>query len=438
MSDAEPVGDREFDSLMAGCKQTRLRNRVAVGVSGGADSLALCLLASNWARDNGVQLTALTVDHGLRSEAADEARQVADWLAQRQICHRILSATGARPTTGIQRIARQRRLEAINAWCRDHDHPSVLFAHTAEDQAETLWMRVGADSGPDGLAAIAPETRLAGLTLARPLLTVPKRRLTATCRVHDQSWIEDPSNHDLRHARVRLRQCAGILAECGLGVDEARRFAGAMAAARRAIDTMCCRFMQASGSVSPAGHAWFDRDAFSRLPPVFADALLRRLLRALGGGTRAPRQRRVTRLAERLRGGGTVPGQTLAGCLVVGRREGIVRVCRESAGLAPPVLLQPGRRTRWDNRFEAVWHGAEPAWLGAAGPMGAALAKTTLPHATRLAVPAIRMLDGTVHHTHLSGVDDDLSCSGAGVEVTFSPDDEWIGWLAANDRQSYT
>lgn len=115
LSDLAPLDAPEFDALM-----TRLApaGPLAVAVSGGADSLALCLLASAWVRRAGRSLTALTVDHGLRPDSAAEAAQVGDWLGAQGIPHVILNWTGPKPATGLPAAARKARYDLLLSWCR--------------------------------------------------------------------------------------------------------------------------------------------------------------------------------------------------------------------------------------------------------------------------------------------------------------------------------
>lgn len=443
-SPAEPVTDAEFARLMAACPQASAARELCVGVSGGADSMALCLLADAWARARGVRLAALTVDHGLRPEAAGEARRVAAWLAARRVRHEILRAGGPRPSAGLQRAARERRLALLDGSRRDRGAARVLLAHAAEDQAETCLMRAMADSGPDGLAAMAAEARVGGVPLSRPLLPVPRSRLAATCRTRGQDWIEDPSNFDPAFARARLRALAPALEEAGIGTARALRLAAAMGVARRAIDRECARFLDAHGAVSPLGWVRLDGAAFDALPDAFAGPLLSRVLRAVGGAARPARRARVARLRAALREARGPLVRTLGGCVVRRRADGRIDIAREPAAVAGPLDLAPGRATRWDNRFEATWCGPGPARIEAAGAAGlrpfaragaAAGAPPGLSDAPRealLSLPVPRELDGAVSIPHfVSGGGARRAGSGRRLDIAWCPDQDWIGELAA-------
>ena len=115
---------------------------IAAAVSGGADSLALCLLADPWVRKRGGRLVALTVDHGLRPGSGEEAGRVGDWLARRGIAHRVLRWRGEKPRRGVQAAAREARYHLLREGCARHGALHLLLAHQREDQAETFVMRL--------------------------------------------------------------------------------------------------------------------------------------------------------------------------------------------------------------------------------------------------------------------------------------------------------
>ncbi|KJB89963.1 tRNA lysidine(34) synthetase TilS, partial [Skermanella aerolata] len=217
----------EFTRLMDRLGPFEPSPRVAVGVSGGADSMALCLLLKSWTEDRSGSLLALTVDHGLRQNAADEAIQVGSWLKARDVAHDILRWDGVKPLSGIQSAARDARYRLLTERCHAEGILHLALAHHREDQAETVLLRFAHGSGIDGLGGMAAVRETGSVRLLRPLLPVSRDRLrtylTETC----QSWVEDPSNQSPAYARVRLRGMADILAREGWSTaraaDTARR-----------------------------------------------------------------------------------------------------------------------------------------------------------------------------------------------------------------------
>ncbi|MGH6981766.1 MAG: tRNA lysidine(34) synthetase TilS, partial [Stellaceae bacterium] len=203
---APPVAAPEFADAMAALGPFERRPRVAVAVSGGADSMALLLLAREWAAARQGDVTALTIDHKLRPEAAKEARRVARWCKARGVVHRTLAWRGKKPKGDIQAAARAARYRLLEDWCVDAGVLHLLLAHHQDDQAETFLLRLARGSGLDGLAAIAPVAERPGCRLLRPLLAMSHGRLVATLEARGQVWLDDPSNDNERYARVRMRK----------------------------------------------------------------------------------------------------------------------------------------------------------------------------------------------------------------------------------------
>jgi tRNA(Ile)-lysidine synthase len=192
-----------------------------VAVSGGADSLALTLLAHRYAIDRGIAMTALTVDHRLRKGSTTEANDVHDLLARRGISHTILTwEHDVVPTTKIQEQARVNRYALLGKWCQENAVSFLLTAHHQGDQVETFFMRLAHRSGLKGLSSMRACTRTAFGSLLRPLLSIPKVRLIATLKAVGVTWCDDPSNENLKYERIRLRRALVDLDEQGiLSVD---------------------------------------------------------------------------------------------------------------------------------------------------------------------------------------------------------------------------
>ena len=171
--------------------------RIAVAVSGGADSMALAHLLSQWGNPH-----ALIVDHGLRRGSADEAALAAARLQARKIPADIITLRHLRP--GGQR-ARHARYDALSDACARLGLTDLATAHHAQDQAETVLIRQAARSGPAGIAGMAASIIHGPVRILRPLLHVAPARLRATLRHAGLAWSEDPSNANPASPRARLR-----------------------------------------------------------------------------------------------------------------------------------------------------------------------------------------------------------------------------------------
>jgi tRNA(Ile)-lysidine synthase len=328
-ADTRPVSLAEARNLFA---QFSDQKTILIAVSGGPDSTALLWLAARWraTHRSGPAIAAVTVDHGLRAESAREARGVKRFAQGLGIAHRTLRWTGAKPATGIQEAARDARHALIAGAAKKAGARHVLTAHTLDDQAETVLLRLLHGSGPAGLQAmmrIAPYPGETALALSRPLLAVPKARLVATLRQAGIAFADDPSNRDPRYTRPRLRQLMPLLAAEGLSAARlgqlARRLQRAEAALRRAV-------IEASKSVSlsPWGEGarvTFDRARFAALPDEIA---LRLLAQAVGhAGDEGPVELgKLEALFAALSEApaGTAFRRTLAGAMVTRRDDALV------------------------------------------------------------------------------------------------------------------
>ena len=194
---------------------------VAVGVSGGADSLALVLQAAEELAVFGRKIVALTVDHGLRPTSRLEAEYVAGLMQKYGIEHHILTWTEKKPTTGIEEAARQARYALITEWCSQNNVHVLLTAHHAKDQAETFLMRLQRGSGLEGLCGIREYSVRDGLVILRPLLAVNPENLRDYLRQRAIVWVEDESNHDTTFLRGKIRQYLPELTEnIGINIEK--------------------------------------------------------------------------------------------------------------------------------------------------------------------------------------------------------------------------
>ncbi len=230
-----PISAAEFaqslDALIGKIKKPH----IAVGVSGGPDSMALCLLAQDWAKARGGKMLALHVNHGYREEAAVEAQQVKVWLKRRGIRVKILKWHHTEIKTARQEKARDARYALLQKACVKNRIGHLLLAHQAEDQAETVLMRLAKGSGVRGLAGIPAQRAMNAVQLLRPLLDFPKARLIQTCKMAGQEFLTDPSNNRAAYARGRLRRVLPLLVKEGMNVESLCRLAQRMQAAGAAL-----------------------------------------------------------------------------------------------------------------------------------------------------------------------------------------------------------
>jgi tRNA(Ile)-lysidine synthase len=283
--DDSPISASEAKRLFADWKTAPA---LVLAVSGGPDSIALMWLAARWRRAlaRGPQLIAVTVDHGLRPEAAREAREVKRLARSLDLPHRTLRWTGAKPETGLPAAARSARYRLLAQAARQSHATHILTAHTRDDQAETLLMRLLRGSGIAGLAAMARESERDGLRLARPLLDVSKSQLIATLKKAGIDFADDPTNRDVSFTRPRIRAVMPALAAEGGDARSLARLASRLARANAAVEVLAegaerylaLRDRQAEIDVASRTAKTFDMAAFAAMPE---EIRLRLLLRAI-------------------------------------------------------------------------------------------------------------------------------------------------------------
>lgn len=321
LSEPLPLGADEFSACMAALGLERSPHKIAVAVSGGADSMALMVLADRWARALGGAAIGITVDHGLRAEAAEEARTVGAWLNARSIEHHVLKWEGSEKIeSAVQERARDARYHLMASWCSTHGVDHLLVGHHMEDQAETFLMRLGHESGLDGLAAMAAKRDAFdgfGLSLLRPLLAISKARLCQTLNGLDQPWIEDPSNTNPAFERVRTRSLLRQLGRLeGISPEHLAGAARGAGAVRRvlegAVDAFLAKHQGALASASRG--AQLPLMAFLDLPDELQRRTLVRLVAGIGGDKYPPAALKMARLLAWLRGEKAATGRTLGHC----------------------------------------------------------------------------------------------------------------------------
>lgn len=342
--DEHPLEDADFARLIGSLGPFETAPRLAVAVSGGPDSLTLCLLAAKWAAARGGAAIGLTVDHGLRADSAAEAALVGRWLQARGIAHAILAWDGPKPSSGVQARARAVRHRLLSAWCRERHVLHLLLAHHRDDQIETVRLRAARGSGPAGRAGMAAIREVPGLRLLRPLLPIAKARLVLTLQALGQPWLEDPSNLDARHARSALRLAGPPAAPAEAFASVAR-----LGEQRAGTDRTLAAWLARHARTDPLGFVAIDQAAAASLDRSHLALVLRRALMTVGGGDYPPRQLRLEALLDAF-GAGRQLTRTLGGCQI--RTGGAhLLILREARAIAPARLVLAPGGVVYDRRF---------------------------------------------------------------------------------------
>ncbi len=300
---------------------------LAVGFSGGGDSLFLLRTVLDWARPRGRPVLALVVDHQLQ---ADSERWTADAVAKAQALGadaRALAWMGDKPSTGLPAAARRARHALLADATRVARAKVLLLGHTASDLAEGAAMRAEGSTVSDprewAPSPVWPEGR--DVFLLRPLLALGRGEIRQALAEQGETWLDDPANEDLRYARPRARSA---------GVGEV-----------------------VPSDAPPRPPPTFSIDAAGaiRLPRDVTATHLAAALLCAAGTERPPRGERIKRLVQRVRSGEAFTA-TLAGARIEASDD--ILVCRDAGetargGLAP-LELAPGQTGVWDGRWEVT------------------------------------------------------------------------------------
>lgn len=247
----------------------------ALAVSGGPDSTALIALASKAKRlKKAPDFIVLTVDHNLRSGSAAEAKSVANLCKQLGLKQKTLTWRGEKPITGIQNAARDIRYGLMEAYCRQHGIAALVLAHHREDQAETLLMRLARGSGLTGLTAMSPVQKYRSVSLLRPFLHVSKNNLARLCQKAGVEYIQDPSNLDDRHERVRLRAAQNHLDAIGLTSEKLSLTIDKLAQVDDDLELLVSQFLSEYSVFEAIGVFRIDRAAFRNLPQTLQERVV--------------------------------------------------------------------------------------------------------------------------------------------------------------------
>jgi tRNA(Ile)-lysidine synthase len=347
----QPIGESLFAELMEACGPWDEENpRFAVAVSGGPDSMALAVLLKEWLHPRGGTLLAIHVDHRLRENSGEEAKSVGRALATHKIPRILLRWDHeSPPQSAVHFTARKARYDLLAEECRLQGITHLFLAHHADDQAETVFMRLARSTGIDGMAGMAIRREQDGITLVRPLLPVRKAVLEATCHAREIEFLRDPSNTEARFMRGKLRAMQAPLSEAGFSPERLYEIARLAGTTRAYLEEACNLWLQSHASFDAYGTACLSTSAWKELDLPMQLRVLNRVLMAVSGAEYPPRGASLERLTTQLLLGGKAC--TLNGCFIQPSSETLLFTREE--GLAeketPANTLLPHRR--WDNRF---------------------------------------------------------------------------------------
>ena len=360
-------------------------DRLGIAVSGGGDSMALMYAASRFFGGAQTTLCAATVDHGLRPEAASEAEFVKSAAGTLGLAHNTLTCTVPTTSGNLQSNARDARYQLLSDWAVEQGIQTILLGHTADDQAETVLMRLGRSAGVDGLAAMSERQVRHGITYLRPLLTISRAELRAYLSEAGIEWIEDPSNLNEKFMRIRVRNALDTFEELGISVTALNDVAGSMQEARQALQWYTHQAAQDMATIH-SGDVALDPSPFLDLPKDVARRLLIHSIRWVSGASYPPRRKPQEEVLQAVIDG---EAATLSGCQIL-RHNNRIWICREYNAVKS-LQAKPGQP--WDRRWSVAGPDQRGITIRALGHDGLSQCpdwrETGRPRASLLATPSV-------------------------------------------------
>ncbi len=355
-----------FETALAHCFKGENPERLGIALSGGGDSTALLVLAARWAKATNSKVLALTVDHGLRPEAKDEAAAAAGLCLKLNIPHEIATWRGWDGQGNLQAAARRARYALLGNWARAQNLDAVALGHTLDDQAETFLMRLVRGSGVDGLAAMSDVASRDDIMWLRPLLgcrrTEPREFLVS----EGITWADDPTNEDTKFDRIKTRHALETLNDLGLSAENLSTTANQMRRARFALEHSCLSAARALCHVTNEGDVEIAKEGFRALPE---EIRLRLMAHTLCWASSTPYRPRLSALEQLLNFVLNENRRTnLSGCIISPGNPSHIRVSREPKAVAEATCATD---EVWDNHWIAQTDGdttaTHIACLGANG-----------------------------------------------------------------------
>jgi len=293
------------------------QNHIAVGVSGGGDSMALAHMVCVWAVEHDKQIHLLTVNHNLRDYALAEAERVGEWVKNfPNATHHILTWNyDNNPEAAVMEQARNARYDLMHDYCVENDIQTLCIAHHADDNLETFLFRLAKGSGLDGLTGMREWVDFKDIQIYRPLLNMTHDDLIEYCLKNRIDWIEDPSNRDEKYARPRLRNA---LADEGL---DAKRFAKTVSRLSRAQDALNWMVETAINTVTLKNEGEIDFEELMHFPIDIQIRTLQKTIADVGNVTHSypPKLERIEGILATIK---PSKSATLHGCVLSLSKDG--------------------------------------------------------------------------------------------------------------------
>ena len=326
------------------------KERFAIAVSGGSDSLALSVLAKLYSLENDNDFVSLIIDHKLRKESAEEARVTYKNLTQNKIKAKILTYQGEKFSSNIQKKARDLRYDLFHKYCAKNKIKFLILAHHQDDLIENFYIRLIRGSGIKGLTSLQNIFEYnKNFYLLRPLLNFNKQELLSVTKKSYSSWIEDPSNKNDKFLRVRIRKMQTKLQKEGFDPKRIIKTIDNLNTAKDSLDFYIFKSEKKYLNFYKEGYATLKSSIFNNEAQEVIFRVIIKAIHFVSGEYYPPRSDSLKGLMKNLLAK-SFKSSTLGGCLIE-KNKNIISFYREDRNIAVETLSKTKQKTNWDDRF---------------------------------------------------------------------------------------
>ncbi len=292
---AVKITNQDFEAKM---KKLRVKSDMAIAVSGGPDSLALMHLSNNYAENNQINLTVLSVDHGIREESSKEIQWIEKIVKKNKLNFYSTKLKKRINNSNTLSKARTLRYEALSKYCIKKKIKFLLTAHHLDDEIENFLMRLIRGSGVKGLSSLKEKSRYKNtqLFLVRPLLEYSKKSLIKYLAERKQAYLKDRMNSDNKYDRSRIRKLSQQLIHEGLSKVRFKNILNNLKNADIAINVAVRNYLEKYVSLKEKRIINFQSKKFIKLPEEIQHRVLVKLCRFVGKSDKVPRSRSIQEL----------------------------------------------------------------------------------------------------------------------------------------------
>ena len=326
------------------------KERFAIAVSGGSDSLALSVLAKLYSLENDNDFVSLIIDHKLRKESAEEAKQTYRSLTQKKIKAKILTYQGEKFSSNIQKKARDLRYDLFEKYCAKRKIKFLILAHHQDDLIENFYIRLIRGSGIKGLTSLQNIFEYnKNFYLLRPLLNLNKEELLSVTKKSYSSWTEDPSNKNDKFLRVRIRKMQTKLQKEGFDPKRIIKTIDNLNIAKDSLDFYIFKSEKKYLNFYKEGYVTLKSSIFNNEAQEVIFRVIIKAIHFVSGEYYPPRSDSLKSLMKNL-SAKSFKSSTLGGCLIE-KNKNIISFYREGRNVAVENLNKKKQRINWDDRF---------------------------------------------------------------------------------------